>query len=142
MKSIVYLTDDEKYEFDTVEELKSFVLPEAGKMSPSEIIDYLYEKILGFSVLHNFQIVNSSVGVINDDKEPTGEAINFDKAIFIDNLDTYLLSLCKYNVVVIFEEVNHRYYTKDVTLAPNEENYAIVNAHADEILKAWVGDAS
>ena len=142
MKNIIYLTDDEKYEFDTLEELKSFAFPKVSQMSKSEMTDFLYEKILGFSVIHNFQIVDSSVGVMNDEKEPTGETINFDKAIFIDNLDTYLLSLCKYNVIVIFEEVNHRYYTKDVTLAPNEENYAIVNAHADEILKAWVGDAA
>ena len=139
MKNFVYVADEMKYEFDTIEELKQFVLPNLNQLTPQELRQYLYEKVFGLSMLNDLQIVDSSQGVLEEENKVSSQPVDFEKAIFIDNFDTYLLSLCKFNVVVLLEEVDHRYYTREEILTPNEKKYAIVNEHAASILKSLIG---
>ena len=60
----------------------------------------------------------------------------------IDSIETYLLSLCKFQLITILEKKENRTFTKNIETETNEEgNYIIVNAYADTILKTMVGDS-
>ena len=140
MKNLILISEGKHYEFDNLDELKEFIVPNLSNMNKHELENYLYKKIFGFSMLNDLQIVETSKGVYAGDYQIGNEQIDLKKAIIIDNLDTYILSLCKFNAILLLEEKNNRFYTKNKTVNIDDENYIAVNAFADEILAELVGD--
>ena len=140
MKNLILILDGEYYQFDTLDELKEFFIPDFKSKLPEIIEKYMYEKIFGFSIMNDLQILNTNKGVYGGDFEICEDKINIEKAIIIDNLDTYIVSLCKYNVITLLEEKNNRFYTKNIEFEPRDDNYIFVNSFATEILHNMVGD--
>ena len=140
MKNLILITDGKHCEFDNIDELRKFIVPEIENISKEELNNYFYEKVFGFSILNNVQIVNSTKGVYGDNYEIENQKIDFRNAIIIDNIDTYILSLCKYNVITLLEEKENRLFTKDIQVELGKDNYIVVNAYANELLLAMVGD--
>ena len=141
MKNLILIYDGEYYQFDTLEELKKFFIPNFKSLSDSNIEKILYEKIFGFSIMNNLKILNSKKGVYEGNYGISKQKVkDYDKVIIIDNLDTYILSLCKHNVITILEEINNRVYTKKIKYNLKDDNYINVNAYASEILIDLVGD--
>ena len=140
MKNLILITDGKHCEFDNIDELRKFIVPEIENISKEELNNYFYEKVFGFSILNNVQIVNSTKGVYGDNYEIENQKIDFRNAIIIDNIDTYILSLCKYNVITLLEEKENRFFTKDIQVELGKDNYIVVNAYANELLLAMVGD--
>ena len=66
--------------------------------------------------------------------------IDIDNAIIIDNIDLYILSLCRFNLITLLENENNRFYTKGIKTKSKEDNYINVNFFADDIVKRMVGD--
>lgn len=139
MKNLILITDGKRCEFDNIDELRKFIVPEIENISREELNNYFYEKVFGFSILNNVQIVNSTKGVYGDNYEIENKKIDFRNAIIIDNIDTYILSLCKYNVITLLEEKENRFFTKDIQVELGKDNYIVVNAYANELLLAMVG---
>lgn len=139
MKNLILITEGKHCEFDNIDELRKFIVPEIENISREELNNYFYEKVFGFSILNNVQIVNSTKGVYGDNYEIENKKIDFRNAIIIDNIDTYILSLCKYNVITLLEEKENRFLTKDIQVELGKDNYIVVNAYANELLLAMVG---
>ncbi len=140
MKNLILITGGKHCEFDNIDELRKFMVPEIENISKEELNNCFYEKVFGFSILNDVQIVNSTKGVYGDNYEIENQKIDFRNAIIIDNIDTYILSLCKYNVITLLEEKENRFFTKDIQVELGKDNYIVVNAYANELLLAMVGD--
>ena len=140
MKNLILITGGKYCEFDNIDELRKFMVPEIENISKEELNNCFYEKVFGFSILNDVQIVNSTKGVYGDNYEIENQKIDFRNAIIIDNIDTYILSLCKYNVITLLEEKENRFFTKDIQVELGKDNYIVVNAYANELLLAMVGD--
>ena len=140
MKKYILLTESSQDQFDNLEELKESIIPNYMHMSENDLKDYMYEKMFGFSMLNDLQIVDTKKGVYESDYKIGNKKINIDKAIVIDNMDTYIISLCKYNIIVILEDKDYRYYTKDFKLNREIDRYIAVNEFADSVLNKLVGE--
>ena len=139
MKNLILISDDTKNEFDNIEELKKFILSNLYNATNEEQQKFFYEKVFGFSIINRLQIVDTLKGVYESNYQINEkEIIKLEKAIVINNFDTYILSLCKFNIIVLLEEENHRNYTKDII--NTNDKYIVVNAFADKILRKIVGE--
>lgn len=60
---------------------------------------------------------------------------NFSKSFIIDNEKTFILSLCKFEDVMILEEKNSKVFNTDgVTTFQGKDNYSVINKFCDELL--------
>lgn len=142
MKNLILISNGESEQFDNIEELKEFLIYNYKEMQQKEIEKELYEKVFGISVCNNLQIVHSKKGVLKDDYKVTEQKIENHRAIFIDSVETFLLSLCKFNLITLLEEKQNRIFTQNIEVETREnDNYVVVNAYADKILKIMVGDS-
>ncbi len=140
MKNIILIVDGETFEFDNINELKKHFKDDYDKISPAELTNFMYERAFGFSMINGIQIIDTNKGVFGSNYEMENTPIDINNSIIINNLDTYILSLCKYNAITLLEEKNNRNYTKDLNVDIGENNYINVNAFANEILLALAGD--
>lgn len=142
MKNYILISDNKPYSFDSINELKKWMFPDFDKKTKEEQKAYLYEKVFGFCILNDLQIIDTKYGVYKDNyKINEYEKKDLDNSIIIDTIDTYILSLCKFNVIVILEEKNNRFYTKELNIKFNgDNNYVKVNSFASELLAKMVGD--
>lgn len=140
MKNIILIVDEKHYEFDEINQLKNFIMPDFQDFSDEELAKKLYEKIFGYSIFNELQIVLTGNGVFDGNYEIKNENINTEKSIIVNNLDTFILSLCKHNVIILLEEKHTRYFTKNIDVQTNQDNYVVVNAYVDELLASWVGE--
>ena len=142
MKNLILISSGEPEQFDSVEELKDFLIHNYKEMQQDEIEKELYEKVFGISVFNDLQIVHSQKGVFGDDYIITSKKIENQKAIYIDSIETYLISLCKFNLITLLEEKENRVFTQNLKVEIEEKNnYVVVNAYADKILNMMVGDS-
>lgn len=140
MKNLILISDEKYHQFDTIDELKSFIIPNLIELSEEDIEKYMYEKVFGFSIMNNLQIIKTTKGVYGGNYEIIDEDRDYTRAIIIDNLDTYILSLCKYKIITLLEEKDNRNYTNEMDIKLDDENYIVVNEFANEILLGMVGD--
>ena len=133
MKNYILITDGKEKQFDTIEELKESIIPGFSQMALEELQKRMYEKVFGFCVLNHLQII-SNQGVWKSNYEIQKEEKNMENAIIIENIDTYLLSLCKYRIISILEEKEHLYYAKNREIDWKENNYVLVDAIAKQAL--------
>ena len=139
MKNVIMIYDGKTYQFDSIEELKSFLFDGIEKRFVQK---YMYQKCFGFCAVNKLKILNTNVGVYGDRffvhfDEKTK---NIDNAFVLDNEDTFILSLCRYNIITLLEEKNNREYTKNEDVSSCEGNYIHVNYYAKKIIKEIVGD--
>jgi len=143
MKNLIIIMGENTAQFDDINGLKEFILKDWKVLKPEEIEKTLYQEVFGISRMMGLQIVSSKRDVMGDNYEVSDEAYNPEKAIYIDTIELYLLSLCKFNIITILEEKANRVFTKDINVnAKDSDNYIIVNAYANEILKDMVGDTN
>lgn len=140
MKNIILIIREKDYQFDDINQLKNFLLPGYEKLSSNDITKKLYEMIFGYSVLNDLKIYDTNKGVFGDNYEIENRKIDLQNAIVINNIDTFILSLCMHNAIVLLEEKQARYYTKSEIFQGDEQNYMIVNAFSKELLKKMVGE--
>ena len=141
MKNIILLAGEEPIQFDTIEELKEFVIPNWSELTQEELEKELYEKVFGLCHSENLQIASSQNGVYGDHYKINKEEAISPNVVWIDSIELYLLSLCQYQIITILEEKENRYFTKDLDIKiPEEDNYVVVNAYVKEILKKWGSD--
>ena len=50
------------------------------------------------------------------------------------------MSLCKFNIITLLENKDNRFYSKNIKINSEEENYININFFANDIIKQIVGD--
>lgn len=139
MKNIILIYNEKTYQFDCIKDLKTFLL---NGVEEKNLQKYMYEKCFGFCAVENLRILNTKVGVYGDNYSVNTDekTNNIENAFIVDNIDTFILSLCRYNIITLLEEKNHREYTINQDIAISNGNYIIVNYFAEKILKDMVGE--
>ena len=113
LKNLILIENDEKYQFDTLEEIvKTIVDENYYQMSEKEKKEKL-EMMAFANVLGKDELL---------------------KQINIKNEVTYILSLLAINKFMILESVNSDIFTKTMDKSNLDGNYIIVNKFAKELL--------
>lgn len=131
MKNLIFIYDGKNEEFDTLEELEKFIIGD----NVEDISEILYKKAFPISKLHNVQIYNTKEGIYNFNNK----TMELKTPIIIDNVKTYLLSLCRLNVVMLLEKRGANILTKNINVPENKDNYIVINSFANEILSLMLG---
>lgn len=114
LKNLILIENNEKYQFDTLEELVETIIDkDYYKMSEEQ----KQEKLELKAVANSF----GKEGIINTKNEIT-----------------YILSLLAINKFMILENVNSNAFTKDMDKTNLDGNYIIVNKFAEELLEKLV----
>lgn len=111
LKNLILIENNEKYQFDTLEELVETIIDkEYYKMSDEQKQEKLELKAFANSF--------GKEGIINNKNEIT-----------------YILSLLVINKFMILENINSNVFTKDIDKSNFGGNYIIVNKFAKELLE-------
>ncbi|MDD2377001.1 MAG: hypothetical protein PHD15_04070 [Clostridia bacterium] len=135
MKNIIILYENNKYEINTLQEIVKLVLGEEYlNMNVEEKFKVRYEKAFGICKMNNIIIIDTKVGVLNDNNKTK---IKYDilNTFIIDNEETYILSLCKYADMLLLEEKNSEVFNNKELIKNNtNDNYVVINKYVNELL--------
>jgi len=131
--------NEKTYQFDSINDLKKFIF---GGVESRFIQKYMYERCFGFCAVNNLKMLNTKVGVYKDRffVDFDMKTKNIENAFVLDNQDTFILSLCRYNIITLLEERNNREYTKNEDITNSTGNYIHVNYYAKKLIKELVGE--
>ena len=132
MKNLVLIYEGKNEEFDTFEELEKFIIGDDFE----NISEILYKKAFPLSKIYAVQIYNTKEGLLYNLNDQTIELKN---PIIIDNVKTYLLSLCRLNIIMLLEKRGANIFTQNINIPNNEDNYIVINSFANEILSLVLG---
>ena len=130
MKKIIYVEKEDKYEFDTVDELYHqlfgddyFNLSEKEKFLRRYNIAF-YK--IGFNSL-DLDIVHTKMGRIGDRYKLLGTDYDINKSIVIDNDRDFVISLCRMPFITILEstDIDGLYTAKEKEKYTG--NYVLIN---------------
>lgn len=137
---IIIIEKNKKYFIRNISELfEYFFGEEYNNLSFNEKYKIRFEKAYGFVIKNNLELVDTRVGKLNGDAEVISKKYDFSKAFIIDNEITFILSLCKFEQILLLEKLEN----KDKIFIINgilnfEENlesgYVIINNFIDKLL--------
>ena len=128
MKNLILIEAEEKYQFDTIEELIKCIIDENYyEISEIEKKEKLKLKAYANCIKTDFQIVSNF---------ETNETL--DNKFFILDEITYIYSLLLLNKVHLLESTDANILTKDLDKTSIKDNYIIVNHFAKELLKSYM----
>lgn len=111
LKNLILIENDEKYQFDTLEELVETIIDkDYYKMSDKQKQEKLELKAFANSFGRE-EIINT------------------------ENEMTYILSLLILNKFMLLENINSNVFTKDMDKSNLDGNYIIINKFAKELLE-------
>lgn len=129
MENLIVIEGKEKYQYRDIESLVEkfinenyFYMTEADRKAELEKM----------AIINNPQ---NKIKICKLDNKTT----NFDKNAFIiyDEI-TYILSLLKFNKIILLEKTNANILGKYINKENIEENYLILNKFADEIMQKYL----
>lgn len=129
MENIIVIEGKEKYQYRDIESLvEKFINENYFYMDEA---DRKVELEKG-AIMNNPQ---NKIKICKLDNKTT----NFDKNAFIiyDEI-TYILSLLKFNKIILLEKTNANILGKYINKENIEENYLILNKFADEIMQKYL----
>lgn len=140
MENLIIIDDQNRYQIGSLDELISYFFGEDYKnLSFNEKYKIRFDKAFGFTIKYKLELVDTRVGVINGDAEVISKTYDFSKAFIIDNEITFILSLCKFDNILILEKFDN---DKKILLVDDlvnkdtdiEENYVVINKFIDRLL--------
>ena len=140
MDNLIIIDNKNRYQISSFDELINYFFgAEYKNLSFNEKYKIRFDKAYGFTIKDNLELVDTRVGVINGDAEVISKKYDFSKAFIIDNEITFILSLCKFENILILENIDSDkkifliddLIDKDTVL---EENYAVINKFVDRLL--------
>lgn len=136
MKKIIILTNGKQYFADSFEEIvKMFFGSDYYNKSFNEQYKIRYQKALGISIKDDLDLVDTRVGKLGGNGEILSPEYNFSKAFIIDNEKTFIISLCKFEDVIIMEEKDsHEFNVDGVMKFTGDNNYSVINKYCDKLL--------
>ena len=129
MENLIVIEGKEKYQYRDIESLVEKFINE----------NYFYMDEADRKVeLEKMAIMNNPKNKIKICKLDN-KTTNFDKNAFIiyDEI-TYILSLLKFNKIILLEKTNANILGKYINKENIEENYLILNKFADEIMQKYL----
>lgn len=131
MKDLILIVDQEKYQFDTKEELMQNLLGDKennyNEMTEEEKKERRYLKA--------YINLQGQKEYIIDFKEEVKKNPNIpiNERFLIDNDDMYVMSLLRMNQVVLLENTKSDIFSKEINKEGIDDNYLILNSYANEI---------
>ena len=115
MDNLIVIEGKEKYMFNNIEELvKALVSEDFYELNDAQKLELLEMRAI------------ANTGLNKD--------INF----VLKDEYTYILSLAKYNRIMLLEKVDAKIYGKYIDNIDTEDNYIVVNKLADKIMKNYL----
>lgn len=136
MQKIIILSGGKQYFAETFEDvIKMFFGEDYFSKSFNEQYKIRYQKGLGISIKDDLDLVDTRVGKLGGNGEIISKEYNFSKAFIIDNEKTFIISLCKFEDVIIMEEKNsHEFNVDEIMKFTGDNNYSVINKYCDELL--------
>ena len=131
MKDLILIVDQEKYQFDTKEDLMQNLLGDKennyNEMTEEEKKERRYLKA--------YINLQGQKEYIIDFKEEVKKNPNIpiNERFLIDNDDMYVMSLLRMNQVVLLENTKSDIFSKEINKEGTDDNYLILNSYANEI---------
>ena len=123
MKDLILIVGEEKKQFDIKEELIENLLG-------SDYYDLTEEE------QQKRRYLKAMINLMGDEKKISNSTdIKEDGAFYINNEDTYIMSLLKMDRVILLERKGAMVYTNKIDIKDIEDNYIILNSFADELLE-------
>ena len=129
MENLIVIEGKEKYQYRDIESLvEKFINENYFYMDEADRKVELEKR----AIMNNLQ---NKIKICKLDNKTT----NFDKNAFIiyDEI-TYILSLLKFNKIILLEKTNANILGKYINKENIEENYLILNKFADEIMQKYL----
>ena len=129
MENLIVIEGKEKYKFEDLESLvKRFINNNYYNMSEDERKIELEKKSIANTMLRKIKVF-----------ELDNDLSNLDENAFIlfDEF-TYILSLLKFNIIVLLEKTDANIFGKYINREGIEDNYIIINKFANEIMKNYI----
>lgn len=136
MENLIVINKDKKYYLNTFEELiELFLGKEYLSKNFEEKYKVRYGKAFGICQLNNIDLVDSRIGKIGSNGNILSTSYNMDNAFFINNEKTFILSICKFqNVVILESKQSPIFYDEKLGNIKEENNYIILNEFIDKLL--------
>ncbi len=129
MENLIVIEGKEKYKFEDLESLvKRFINDNFYNMSEDERKIELEKKTIANTMLRNTKVVELDKDLSNLDENAF---------ILFDEI-TYILSLLKFNIIVLLEKTDANIFGKYINREGIEDNYIIINKFANEIMKNYI----
>jgi len=129
MEKLIVIEGKEKYKYDDIENLiQTFVSNNYFNISDEEKNELLEKKAVANTMMDNIKVVK--LNKYPDDFE--------DNAFVLHNEISYILSMLKFNKLMLLERTDANIFGKYINKEKIEDNYIIINKFADEILKKYL----
>ena len=129
MENLIVIEGKEKYKYNDIESLiKGFINERYYNMSETEQKNELEKKAIANTIQDNIKIYNMEAKAQNYDKE----------AFIIYDEITYILSMLKFNKIILLEKTNANIFGKYINKENITDNYIIVNKFANEIIQKYL----
>ena len=129
MENLIVIEGKEKYQYRDIESLvEKFINENYFYMDEADRKVELEKRAIMNNPQHKIKICKLD-----------NKTTNFDKNAFIiyDEI-TYILSLLKFNKIILLEKTNANILGKYINKENIEENYLILNKFADEIMQKYL----
>ncbi len=131
MKNLIVIEGKAKYQFDNLEELvKVFIDKDYFNLSEEERNNALERKTAANALISDIDIIKLN-NLPEDYKE---------NAFIVYDEYTYILSMLKFNKLVLLEKTDANVFSKYMEKDWVEDNYIIINNFSNEILKKYLGE--
>ncbi len=137
MENLILIYESKKYFFNTFEEIvEVFFGKQYESLSFNEKFKIRYQKALGFCMKNNIELVDTRVGHLGGNGEILSKEFDFEKAFIIDNEKTYILSMCKFENILLLENKASKIFNIEgvAEVEDIEDNYIVVNKIIDKLL--------
>ena len=131
-KNLILIVDDEKYQYDTKEELLQDLLGDKEN-NYNDMTEEEKEKRRRLKAFINLKGREKYITNYKQESSKKG-MFSTDEKFLIDNDDMYVMSLLKMNEVILLEEKNAKIFSAKIDKTDIEDNYLVLNYYAKEIV--------
>ena len=135
MKKLIASFNNQFYEFDSLPELISIIFGnEYQNLSEKEKFIKRYEIAFPISKLLNIPIAHTKLGTIGEFYKILTKEVDIKNSFVIDSEITFILSLCKFEKILLLENINSNIFINKLEDLNTKDNYIILNSFCDVLL--------
>lgn len=134
--NLIVIYNEKKYflnSFDDIVQL--FFGDDYLNLSFDEKFKIRYQKAFGFTIKNNLELVDTRIGLLGSNGQLKSKEYDFSKAFIIDNEKTFILSMCKFDTLLLLENLNSNiFYIPGIGKIENNDNYIVINKIVNELM--------
>ena len=128
LRNLIIIENGQEYQFDTLEDIvKNLIDENYYNMTKEGKTNAMKMKALANCINNKMEVVQENTG-------------NIENKFIIKDEITYILSLLKTNNIILLENKDSNYLTKDIDKSNMEDNYIIVNTFAKDLLNNYLNE--